>query len=58
MELFSFQYLVIFHEWNIFGRAPDVRVIVHMKEKILGLITNIHYEIQSDSITSQFIIHT
>mgnify|MGYP001418898577 CR=1 FL=1 len=48
MELFSFQYLVIFHEWNIFGRAPDVRVIVQMKEKILGLITNIHYEIQSD----------
>ena len=29
-------------------RAPDVRVIVQMKEKILGLITNIHYEIQSD----------
>ena len=30
------------------GRAPDVRVIVQMKEKILGLITNIHFEIQSD----------
>mgnify|MGYP003327978405 CR=1 FL=1 len=29
-------------------RAPNVRVIVQMKEKILGLITNIHYEIQSD----------
>ena len=29
-------------------RAPDVRVIVQMKEKILGLITNIHYEIQTD----------